>query len=210
MVTKKKPATKRSVARKMKPVPHTHRHRPSIDLPHFYQNVTPQQYYGVVSNYGWEGPSIVDSPSVRPSQSVPARPVLRIRTARHRPAASRPHPRAAASMRDKGPSFYDGTQAGMNSADSEFETHPLYVGSDANSPSFWNFYGGGPNRPPAYGPQVAFMNPRTDGLQFASARAFRRFYENERAWERHGNGRSKPAFHADMNALRARLPKPKL
>ena len=219
MVTKRKLAPKKSAARKKKPMPmpmpRMHLHSPSIDLPHFYQNVTPQQYFGVASNYGWEGPSIVASASLRNPLPVPARPVLRIRTARPTPAASaraRPHPRAAASMRNKGPSFYDDTQDGMDTANSEFDTHPQLF--DIDSPSYWNFYGGGKvaggkrDRPAAYGPQVAFKNPMTDGLHFRSAKAMRRFYENEGIWEREGGCRSKPGLHAEIDRVRARMPKP--
>lgn len=205
MVTKRKSVTKKNIARKKKPVPRMHLHSPSTDLPRFHQNVTPQQYYGIVSNYGWEGPSIVDSASVRPAQPVPATPALRIRTASHRPAAPRPHPRAAASMRDKGPSFSDGMQDGMDPAHPEYDPHPLLLNAD--SPSFWNFYGGGPNRPPEYGPQVIFRNRQTDGLHFTSKRALEDFYENEALLEWHGGaaGKSKPHWHNRMDKARARL-----
>ena len=83
MVTKKKLAPKKSTTRKKKPVPvpRTALHSPTIDMPRFYQDVTPQQYFGVASNYGWEGPIIAASASIHAPVPVPARPVLRIRTA---------------------------------------------------------------------------------------------------------------------------------
>ena len=41
--------------------------RASLDMSHaFYPAITPEQYFGIVSQYGWEGPSVAASSSLHP------------------------------------------------------------------------------------------------------------------------------------------------